>query len=210
VSTTDGLVELDPRNREHVQAAATLHETLLGHSPIPGLGRLFMTRFFYSRLVEDRLVRGFLYRADGRYVGFLTFTERPFTFMAEATRAHFLRLGVILGLAVLARPRRIGILWDTMSHERQAPADAAGIGEVLSFGVLEEFGARRDPERGLRISNVLFDAGIEAFRAAGFRRIEWNVDGGNLRAVLFYRTYKATMEKSERAWPSDYRVWLDL
>jgi ribosomal protein S18 acetylase RimI-like enzyme len=203
-------VTLDPHNREHVLAVAELHETLLGHSPIPRLGRLFMTRFFYSTLVEEGLVQGFLYRLDGRYVGFLTFTEQPFTFMAQARRAHFLRLAVILGLGVLARPARIRILLDTLSQRREPAEEAAGIGEFLSFGVLEQFAGRRDSGQGLRLSNVLFDAGIEHFRVRSFRRIEWSVDGSNLRAILFYRTYKAAMEKSPRAWPGDYRVWLDL
>jgi ribosomal protein S18 acetylase RimI-like enzyme len=210
LSAPDGIVALDPRNPEHVLAAATLHETLLAHSPIPRLGRLFMTRFFYSLLVEDGLVHGLLYVVDGQYVGFLTFTERPFSFMADAKRAHFLRLVLILGLAVVARPARIRILLDTLAQKREPAEDPAGIGEFLSFGVLEQFATRRDPARGLRIPNVLFDAGIEHFRIRGFRRIEWNVDGSNLRAILFYRAYKAAMEKSPRAWPSDYRVWLDL
>ena len=211
MSGADGIVTLDPNNAEHVRAAAGLHERLLGHSPIPRLGSLFMKRFFYSQLVQDGLVQCFLYRASGQYVGFLSFTERPFSFMSEGRRAHVLHLAFILGLSVLARPARLRILLDTIkAGRRDPPANPTGIGEFLSFGVLEQFATQRDDRQGLRIPNALFDAGIGHFRERGFRRIEWNVDKDNLRAMIFYRSYSATMEKSPLAWPSDYRVRLEL
>jgi ribosomal protein S18 acetylase RimI-like enzyme len=211
LSETDGLVAVDPDNPEHVLAAARLHAALLGHSPIPRLGSLFMTRFFYSQLVRDGLVHCFLYRVNGEYVGFLSFTERPYSFMSEGRSAHLLRLAFILGLAVLAKPARWRILFDTATAGRRTPpSDADGVGEFLSFGVLEQFSAHRDSQQGLRIPTVLFDAGIRHFRQRGFRRIEWNVDADNLRAIIFYRSYGATLEKSPLAWPSDYRVRLAL
>ena len=51
-----GLVGGDPVNATHVEAIARLHARLLGHSPIPQLGPLFMRRFYYSRLVEDGVI----------------------------------------------------------------------------------------------------------------------------------------------------------
>jgi len=211
LSGPDGLVAIDPDNREHVLAAAQLHEALLGHSPIPRLGSLFMTRFFYSRLVKDGLVHCYLYRLGGQYVGFLSFTERPYSFMNEGRRAHFFRLALILGLAVLTKPARWRILFETATAGRRiSPSDPNGIGEFLSFGVLEQFSSHRDEQLGLRVPTVLFDAGIRHFRERGFRRIEWNVDKDNLRAIVFYRSYGATLERSPLAWPSDYRVRLAL
>ena len=205
------LVTLDPDNRAHVRAAAELHAALLAHSPIPRLGFLFMTRFFYSALVKDGLVGCYLYQRDGRFVGFLSFTERPFSFMSEGRRRHLVRLALILGLAVLGRPSRLKILLDTVTAGRRTPPeDAAGVGELLSFGVLEEAAAERDAARGLRISNVLLDEGLRHFRERGFRRVEWNVDKDNLRAIVLYRSYGAILEKSPLAWPSDYRVRLTL
>ena len=211
MSAADGIVAVDPDNREHVLAAARLHEALLGHSPIPRLGSLFMTRFFYSLLVKDGLVHCYLYRLSGQYVGFLSFTERPFSFMSEGRRAHFFRLAFILGLALLAKPARWRILLETATAGRRTPpSDPEGVGEFLSFGVLEQFSSHRDAQQGLRVPTVLFDTGIRHFRERGFRRIEWNVDKDNLRAIIFYRSYGATLEKSALAWPSDYRVRLAL
>lgn len=206
-----GIVPLDPANREHVAAAARLHTTLLGHSPIPRLGNVFMTRFFYTSLVDDGLIRCYLYRLDGEYVGFLSFTERPFSFMRDGQRSHLLRLAAVLTAAIVERPSRLQLLLDARkAGRRDVPPDADGVGEFLSFGVLEQHAADRDAASGLRIPNLLFDAGIRHFRERGFRRIEWNVDSDNLKAILLYRSYGATLEKSPLAWPSDYRVRLDL
>lgn len=212
MSATGEIVAVDPRDPRQVVAAADLHRKLLGRSPIPRLGDLFMTRFFYSRLVGDGLIRCYLYRVDRQYVGFLSLTEKPYSFMSEGRRRHFFRLAVILGLAVLAKPSRVRILWDTLGAARRKTltGEGDGIGELLSFGVLEGFSARRDGPQGLRIPNILFDEGIRYFRERGFRRIEWSVDHDNLAAMIFYRSYGATLEKSADAWPGDYRVRLAL
>lgn len=212
MSATGEIVAVDPRDPQQVRAAAGLHGKLLGRSPVPRLGDLFMTRFFYSRLVDDGLIRCYLYRVDGQYVGFLSLTEKPYSFMSEGRRRHFVRLAVILGLAVLARPSRVRILWDTLAAARRktSTADREGIGELLSFGVLEEFSGRREGPQQLRIPTILFDAGIRYFRERGFRLVEWSVDRDNLAAMIFYRSYGATLEKSADAWPGDYRVRLRL
>jgi ribosomal protein S18 acetylase RimI-like enzyme len=206
------IVSVDPTDPEQVLAAAELHKKLLGDSPIPRLGSLFMTRFFYSQLIKDRLIHCYLYRLDNSYVGFLSLTEKPFSFMREGQRRHFFRLSLILCLALLAKPSRIRILWETLvfSRRKTQTKDRERTGELLSFGVLEEFSAKRDGENRLRIPNILFDKGIGYFREKGFRRVEWNVNKENLPAIIFYRSYGATLEKSADAWPGDYRVRLEL
>ena len=205
------LVPLDPDDPEHVGAAAHLHATLLGHSPVPRLGMRFMTRFFYSRLVADGLVRCYLYRVEGQYVGFLSLTERPDSFMRQGTRRHLVRLAAVLAASLAEKPSRVGILWETLAASRRkqhaSPRDA--VGELLSFGVLPGFAARRE-SNGLRIPTILFDAGIRHFRERGFRRIEWTVDRDNLPAMILYRSYGAVLDKSADAWPGDYRVRLEL
>jgi ribosomal protein S18 acetylase RimI-like enzyme len=212
MSAADAIVQLDPDDSEHVLAAAELHMRLLGNSPIPRLGRLFMTQFFYSQLVRDGLIHCYLYRLNEGFVGFLSFTEKPYLFMSEGTRLNFFRLSFILCLALLVKPSRLRILWETfmVARRKKRTTDCDGIGELLSFGVLEEYATKRDGGQGLRIPNLLFDEGIRHFRERGFRRIEWTVDKDNLPAMIFYRSYGATLEKSAAAWPGDYRVRLEL
>lgn len=206
------LVALDPDDPAHVRAAATLHEKLLGRSPIPRLGRLFMTRFYYSRLVKAALVHCYLYRFEDQFVGFLSLTEKPNSFMTEGTHRHFFRLSLVLLLALLMNPSRVRILWQThrIARSKTQAADGGGIGELLSFGVLEEFATKKDGDQGLRIPNLLFEQGIRHLRERGFRTVQWTVDKDNLPAMIFYRSYGATLEKTAAAWPGDYRAWLDL
>jgi ribosomal protein S18 acetylase RimI-like enzyme len=207
------LILLDPANPAQIRAAAELHAALLKTSAIPRLGFTFMTHFFYSLLVQDGLVGCYLYRSGDQYVGFLSFTEKPHDFMDEGKRRHFFRLSLVLAWSVLAKPSRVRVLWETLKITRRRerpPSDDSATGEFLSFGVLKEFAAKREGENGLRIPNVLFEAGIRYFRERGFRKIEWNVEKENLPAMLFYRSYGATLEKSPVAWPSDYRVTLDI
>ncbi len=205
------VVTLDPNDPDQVRAAAELHRTLLGHSPIPRLGLAFMTEFFYSHLVRDGLIHCYLYRLNGEYVGFLSLTETPATFLSEGKRKHLARLSLLLGVAVLARPSRTRILLETLAAGRhKSTHNTKGTGEILSFGVLERAVSTRHKKDDVRISTALFDTGISHFRERGFHRVEWTVDEDNLPAMIFYRSYGATMERTRDAWPSDYRVWLEL
>ena len=215
--STDGeIVRLDPTDKAQLQAVAELHSTLLPSSPIPGLGTDFMTRFYYRTLVEDGLVGCFLYQVGERYVGFLAFTEHPGTFMSEGRRRHLLRLLFVVGLAVLTKPSRVRVLWETVvigrregrRPEGRRPAAApAGVGEVLSFGVLEGF---RGGAPGRRISNRLFDATIQHLEERGARRLEWNVEKSNVRGQQFYQSYGARLEESAVAGEHELRGWIDL
>lgn len=210
--STDGkIVRLDPDDAAQLQAVAGLHAALLPRSPIPRLGTTFMTRFYYPSLVKDGLVGCFLYHAGDRYVGFLSFTEHPGTFMSEGRRRHMWRLVFVLGLAMLAKPSRLRVLWETVAIGRRngrSPAEAqAGVGEVLSFGVLEGF---RGGAPGLRISNRLFDATVRHFQERGCGRLEWNVEKSNLRGQQFYRSYGAHFEESAVAGADELRGWIDL
>jgi ribosomal protein S18 acetylase RimI-like enzyme len=94
-----------------------------------------------------------------------------------------------------------------VARRKKLTKDCEGTGELLSFGVLEEF---RHGKNRLRIPNILFDEMIRYFRERGFRRIEWTVNKENLPAMNFYRSYGATLKKSADTWPGDYRVRLEL
>lgn len=210
--SNDGkIVRLDPDDAAQLQAVARLHAALLPTSPIPRLGAAFMTRFYYPCLVKDALIGCFLYQVGERYVGFLSFTEHPDTFMSEGRRRHFWRLLSVLGLAMLTTPSRLRVLWETVAIGRRdgrRPAEAhARVAEVLSFGVLEGF---RGGAPGLRISNRLFDTTVRHLQARGFRRLEWNVEKSNLRGQQFYRTYGAQFEASAVAGEHELRGSMSL
>ncbi len=206
------IAALDPDDPEQVLAAARLHAQLLERSPIARLGLPFMNRFYYSRLVKDGLITCDFYVHRGEYAGFVVSTESPSTFMAEGRRRHFVFLLALLGWCVVLWPPRLGTILQTMkiARRRQPLEEESRTGELLSFGVLPAHRQARDPETGLRISNVLFDHAIAKFRDRGFTRLQWNLEGDNKPAMFFYLSYGATATKSETAWPSDYRLTLDL
>lgn len=211
MSAEGKVVFLDPDNSTQVRAVAELHSKLLKTSPIPRLGFLFMTRFFYRQLVKDGLIGCYLYRLGNQYVGFVSFTETPHSFMSEGKRRHFVRLSFILGLALLQKPWRLGVLWDSLTIARRENLDPledrATTGEVLSFAVLPEF---RHGKKGHRISNILFDAAMRYFRERRFHKLEWNVEKENIRALAFYRSYGARFAESAVAGPKEYRGSIDL
>lgn len=211
MSTNGKITRLDPDDAVQLRAVAGLHAALLPSSPIPRLGTTFMTRFYYPLLVKDGLVGCYLYLVGDQYVGFLCFTEQPGTFMSEGRRRHFWRLVWVLGLAMLAKPSRLRVLWETVAigrREGRRAADAhAGVGEVLSFGVLDGF---RGGVPGLRISNHLFDATVRHLQERGCGRLEWNVEKSNLRGLQFYRSYRANFEESTVAGADELRGWIDL
>jgi len=208
----DGILTVDSDDPEHVRAAASLHQALLGESPIPGLGWMFMTRFYYTQLVKDELIRCYLYRLDGEYVGFLAVTDQPLSFMGEGVRRHYVRLALILALSLCQKPSRARIMFATSaaSRRRATTEGTDRLGEILSIGVLEAFRGQRVDPGGKRISAALLDAGIRYLSDRGCRRIELNVDQDNVRAIRFYQSYGFVLERSPLALPHDWRGRLVL
>src|SRR3990172_10967627 len=97
-----------------------------------------MRNFYYRRLIEDGLVICDLYKHNDKYVGFLSYTKYPFSFMRDGRKKHFFYLIYILLTSLLSRPSRIRILIEMLrvSSKRNPNADDAGTGEFISFGVL--------------------------------------------------------------------------
>lgn len=193
------LVPLDYRNKEHVRAAAGLHEQLLGDSPIPGLGRCFMEKFYYSTLVEDGLIHCDLYRHDGRYVAFSVYTKYPFSFIEQGKRRHFLYLCALMLAALISRPSRIRTILKmrNVNSQRTREKDDGKIGEYLSIGVLEEALHVKDEKTGLRIPNVLFERVIEFYKANHFEEILLTVKKDNRRSLLFWHSYGAKLKECD-------------
>jgi ribosomal protein S18 acetylase RimI-like enzyme len=186
---TDGLVPLQPGDRNAVRDVARLHQALLPGSPIPRLGRRFMERFYYRTLVEDGLLAAHLYYVEGRAAGFITLTAVPSRFMAEGLRRHWWGLAGILLWELLADPRRIAVIVWTLRHmgrQGVAPAEP-GEGEILSFGVLPEFRTPAFVRRsGRRIAGELFDRAVASLQADGTHRIRAVVETRNREALMFY------------------------
>lgn len=206
----NGIVSLDYRNKEHVRAAAALHEKLLGDSPVPLLGRFFMEQFYYNKLVKDGLIECDLYRQDGQYVAFSAYTRFPSDFISQGIKRNFLYLCVLMSIAVIAKPSRIKTILGMrgQNQKRLGEGGTGKAGEYLSLGVLEAFQHIKHPETNVRISNMLFERAIDFFKKNGFEEILLAFRVENRRSLLFWLSYGAVLK--ERHYVSDQSCLMTL
>ena len=205
------IVALNPSDVTHRRAAAELHGRLLPESPIAALGQGFMQDFYYRLLVRDGLIACDLYRLDGKYVGFASYTKYPFTFMKRGYRKHFWPLALCLGQSVLARPARIGVLIQIPGvAAKRASAETHKTGEFLSFGVEAGYGTCRDAATGKKIPNLLFENLMGYFRGKDFDRLQFIVRKENRPSLLFFNAYGAQIETSSYVSPDAFLMSVKL
>jgi ribosomal protein S18 acetylase RimI-like enzyme len=189
--SVDGLnvVRLTGADKCAASHAADLHGELLATSPVARMGNPFMRDVYYGALVAADLAVAHVAYVDGEPAGFLTATNDPERFMSHGLLRRPWRTGWGLARALLSRPTRLAVLWETLTLNaaRQAE-DAAPTGELLSFGVREPY--RRPTfirSRGIRVGQALLDTAIAALKARGAQRARAIVDADNLPAQFFYR-----------------------
>ncbi len=206
------VVPLEPSSADHTRAAARLHAELLPESLIPRLGDHFMRRFYYSTLVNDGLIRCDLLQDEAGYAAFIAYSSQPYTFMSEGARRHLIRLGLLTGLAVLQSPGRLKTLWEvrTTGSQRRQHVEEQNLGEILSFGVLPSHRDRRDDATGLKVSNYLFERAVLELQREGVTALQMLVHQRNLLALLFYKSYGATMVHSTLGPANHYACRIDL
>ena len=183
-------------DKEQVQAVCDLHLKLLPKSILSKLGHLFLSGFYYSQLVKSGLVDVYLYRKGGRYVGFISCTNQPFTFMRDGLKGNHARMVILLAAAITAKPVRLVVLlkylfsvradklMGSLEHEygRQ-------MGEFLSFGVLEEFRKCLDEVRNKTIPNVLMELVSAHFNANRIKYALLRILPSNTRAIRLYHKH---------------------
>ncbi len=192
-----GVIQLDCTDREQVRAIAELHGKLLSDSPIPQLGRSFMTEFYYAKLPEDRLIECYLYQHEGRCVAFLVFTKHPFGFMREGRRRHLISLGLSIMKSLVSRPSRIAVIVKIARlGGRRLSREDGKTAEILSFGVEEPYRGMKDETAGLRISNLLFEKALACLKDEGFTMVQGEIRKDNKEALLFWKSYGGRIEGS--------------
>jgi ribosomal protein S18 acetylase RimI-like enzyme len=169
--------------------AADLHGELLATSPVARMGKQFMRDVYYGALVDADLAVAHVAYVDGEPAGFLTATNDPERFMNRGLLRRPWRVGWGLARAVLTRPARLAVIWETATlNAARRAEDGAPTGELLSFGVREPY--RRPAfirSRGIRVGQTLLDEALAAIKARGARRARAIVDADNLPAQFFYR-----------------------
>lgn len=196
MSDINGIIPLNPNNEEHLEAAARLHAILLPDSPIPKLGKFFMKKFYYKKLVKAELIYCDLYYQSGVAVAFSSYTGYPYTFMGKGRDLYFFYLAGVLLVSLLASPLRIWVIWNVMRQARLRglQSDCGTSGEYLSLGVMPECLSFKDPDTGLRIPNLMFERVIDYFKGRRFREILLMIKKSNKKSQMFYHVYGAVMK----------------
>ena len=183
-------------DKEQVSAVCDLHIRLLPESILSKLGHLFLSGFYYSRLVKSELVDVYLYRWDGRYVGFISCTNQPFTFMRKGLKGNLVRTAALLAVAVAAKPSRLVVLLKYLLSVKKDKLMGSleqeygrQMGEYLSFGVLEEFRKCRDEAGDKTIPNVLMELVSTHFNANRIKYALLRILPSNTRAIRLYHKH---------------------
>jgi ribosomal protein S18 acetylase RimI-like enzyme len=198
-----GIERLDPDNRADVIGVASLHETYLPESPVVMLGPRFIREFYYRGLVKDDLVICSICRADGRVVGFLSYTKDPTRFMMRGLRKHFLSLARVMFESLVARPKMLSDLvrvWRIMSQRnRESREELPRVGEALSLAVVPEYQAYVPEGGNSRVALRLFESMTQYFRKEEIDRIRIMVQPSNRAANIFYSAMGCRFDKMVEA-----------
>jgi ribosomal protein S18 acetylase RimI-like enzyme len=168
----------------NVREISALHAALLPASPITLLGRRFREHFYYKDLPEMGLIFGAVAYLGGRAVGFVAATHDSNGFMATALARMPLRVAWFVARALLADPRRILAVWETVRIKRDRERSAEGLGkaEILSLGVLPEYRSHS----GLNIARDLVQSVMETFQTSGATRVCAVIDADNQPSLRFF------------------------
>lgn len=190
---------LNPDNSDDVAGVTYLHANYLDDSPVLLMGERFLEDFYYTSLVRDELVHVVICKHEGKIVGFISYTEDPFRFIARGMRKHFLRLCWITVRSVIARPSLLADVFSVLrvSSDRssETPKDQEHIGEVLSLVAHPDF-QKKKPEGGeSRMTVRLFEEAAAHYAAAGFRKVRLNVKPENRASNIFCSVMGCTLAK---------------
>jgi ribosomal protein S18 acetylase RimI-like enzyme len=185
-------VKLDPRNPAHVEAAVRLTIEIFGKSPAGQLGEFFLRHFYFVCLPSLGLIDCLLYEVEGKFIGFIVYTDQPYTFIESGTRKFFFRLGFTVLWSLLTKPTRWFAVWNVRGQDnwRRTAERDPGLCEMLTFGVQTPFRKRIDRSSGQKISRCLFEAALEDMRRRGKERCLLVIAKDNFPINRFYFKYQ--------------------
>lgn len=187
---------LHHEDKAAIKSVAHLHRTLLPTSPVAKLGSAFLERFYYSRFLKDALLNCDYYRYDGKIVGFITYTKRPFDLLKIGLSKNFFYLCGFMLFLFVRRPHKIIETLGVLRLNTGIQSEDKHQGAILSFGVLPEYRNRKFIDKtGTYISHELFRHTFDFFRKDGISKLRMLVEPDNREALLFYHTYGCKFQK---------------
>ena len=189
---------LDPNDSESVYQVAQLHKELLTDSPIPQLGDLFMTEFYYKRLISADLINCLVYKHKSIVAGFIVITKYPGQFIRKGLSRYLPFVVYILSRAIIRKPNLIFTLIKVINlgFKRNNARIEGNVSELLSLGVKSNYRKLIDKSSKLRISHTLFCNAAKALIKDGYKTFQIITDKNNDRAISFYKSFDVKAEKS--------------
>ena len=199
------VIHLSWDNKEQIKAVSHLQMKLLPESILSQLGYLFLSKFYYSKLPKHKLIDVYLYKEKEDYVGFISCTNKPFTFMKEGLKNNFFLIISILIISIILKPSRLLILFKFIFETRKDKLminyqNKYGnkMGEFLSFGVLKDYRRIIDDTEKVSIPNVLMVLVSTHFRANNIKYALLRILDTNLVAIKFYKKHSGVVFPSEK------------
>ncbi len=200
---------------EAMHRVAALHMELLDYGPMAGLGERFIRRAIYEQHLRDGSLRAALYEVAGRAVGFVAYTDQPWTFHRVTLRRHWPRTAWILFTSLLREPGRVLNLWRamrvTLSRRGEVQIARDGVGEVVCIAVQRAYLAPRFArESGRRLSEDLVAYAACELGRTGLDEMRMLVDADNREVLFLYHRLGARFERYTQAGEPMVNVWFDL
>ena len=172
------LIYLDWKNKEHVNAVCKLHAVLLPESILSKMGNLFLSKFYYSKLIKEKLIEVYLYQLNGEFVGFISCTNEPYTFMKSGQKKYLFLILSLMGISVLLKPGRLSLILSmgkdlskyetTLNDFQNEFGDKMGylvsFGVLMNNNVLESYRQNIDNIQEVGISSVLLNFTADHFK----------------------------------------------
>lgn len=207
--------EIDPENESDVRKVSKMHLELLPWGPMSRMGRLFLERFCYTVLINEGLMKAFLYEVDNKPAGFIAYTQCSITFHRTAIKKHFFYVVYIITISILRNPllvlnliKAIRVVLSRRGEQRNGEDPSA---EILAVGVYPEF---RTPQfirkNGLQISHELFNNAVAYFKGVGIKKMRLAVDSFNKATLLFYHGLGGRTEPIKRGGDELVQFWFDF
>lgn len=194
---------LDPERRDDVDDVSALHEEFLSDSVVVKFGGAFLREFYYRTLVEDGLIQSTICRANGRVVGFFSYTANM-NFMGEGLKRHPLRVMWLVARSILRHPSLareiILVLRLQIAGGPETREALAGCGsEGLSFAIRPEWARAVPPGGKSRMPMRLFEDLVADLKRRGTPTLCMYVQPDNLPSNLFFGSLGCDLDKVKRA-----------
>jgi len=201
------ILYLNWKNKEQVEAVSRLHMKLLPESVLSKLGFLFLSRFYYKILVKDKFIEVYLYKLKGEYVSFISCSNKPFTFMSEGIKKHFILISILLGVSIITNPRRLKVLLNMKSEfskysskidflQREYDENVGGFlsfGALVTSGVLEYYRENINSIKDVSIPDVMMCLVLSHFKSNGKKCFFLMAIKTNFMAIKLYKKYLGSL-----------------